>query len=93
MRQELGNAKQELSTYINEASNVMYENTLLRQWSNIPADQLLDLSDMKLKEKVSSSKAVAMQRQLEKEILDLEDERLQLKLKLRSLASLASEKS
>ncbi|CAD7966939.1 unnamed protein product [Amoebophrya sp. A120] len=93
LKQELSETKQELSTYLNEASNIMYENTLLRQWSNIPSDQLLDLSEVKLKEKVSASKAVSMQKQLEKEILDLEDERLQLKMKLRSLAGLASEKS
>ncbi|CAD7955523.1 unnamed protein product [Amoebophrya sp. A25] len=93
MATELSDLKQELGQYLNEASNVMYENQLLRQWSNIPPEQLLDLSEVKLKEKVSASKAVSMQRQLEKEILDLEDERLQLKMKLRSLAALASERS
>lgn len=72
---------------------MLYENQLLRQWCNIPPEQLLDLSEMKLKDRVSSTKAVSEKRQLEKEILDLEDERLALKMRLRSLASLASEKS
>jgi hypothetical protein len=52
VKEELSAKNQELSGFMNEASNVMYENQLLRQWANIPSDQLLDLSEMKLQEKV-----------------------------------------
>eukprot|EP00397_Hematodinium_sp_SG-2012_P000060 GEMP01000060.1.p1 GENE.GEMP01000060.1~~GEMP01000060.1.p1 ORF type:complete len:3670 (+),score=1304.13 GEMP01000060.1:198-11207(+) len=90
---DVTNAKKELSEYLHEASNIVYENMHLRQLAQIPADQLLDLKDMKLMERVAATKAVAMQKLLEKEVNELEDERSQLKMKLRSMTKLAAEKA
>ena len=75
LKQDLSNIQQELSQYMNEASNVMYENTLLRQWSNIPPEQLLDLSEVKLKEKVLLSNSM-------NNLLDLSEIKLKEKVLL-----------
>ena len=40
---------------------------LLREMANIPQDRLLDLSQMKLKEKVSATSTLAEKKQLERE--------------------------
>ena len=57
---------------------------LMFLYKKIPDDQLMDLSSTKLMEQIAATKAVAMQKQLEKEVLDLEEERSKLKMKLRS---------
>jgi len=91
MSNQLGEAKRDLSQYLSEAASIVYENDLLRSIANVKPDQL-DLHDYKLKEKVTSSKAVALQRQLEREVAELEDERAKLKRRMRQMSELAAEK-
>merc|ERR1711918_157032 len=93
LQKQVASSKSELSGYISEVSHVMYENALLRERAGVPQDMLLDLSEYKLKEKVSATKAKTMQKHLQKEVDELEEERTQLKVKLRRLASMAAEKA
>eukprot|EP00930_Biecheleria_cincta_P032429 TRINITY_DN22508_c0_g1_i1.p1 TRINITY_DN22508_c0_g1~~TRINITY_DN22508_c0_g1_i1.p1 ORF type:complete len:4404 (-),score=1151.18 TRINITY_DN22508_c0_g1_i1:37-13248(-) len=91
MKRQVGEAKRDLSNYLSEAASIVYENDLLRSIANVKPEQF-NLQEFKLKEKVTSAKAVAMQRQLEKEVADLEEERSKLKARARQMAELAAEK-
>ena len=91
LKREVGDAKRDLSEYLSEAASIVYENDLLRSIANVQPDQL-SLQEFKLKEKVTSAKAVALQKQLEREVCDLEEERVQLKRRVRQMSELAAEK-
>merc|ERR1712203_639429 len=91
MKQQVGEAKRDLSQYLSEAASIVYENDLLRSIANVRPEQL-NLQEFKLKEKVTSAKAVAMQKQLQREVEELEDERTKLKMKIYKYAELAAEK-
>ncbi|CAL1126366.1 unnamed protein product [Cladocopium goreaui] len=86
----VGEAKRDLSNYLSEAASIVYENDLLRSIANVKPEQL-KLKDFKLKDKVTSAKAMAAAKQLEKEVSELESERTKLKLRLRQLSELAAE--
>ena len=90
---DMAKAKTEMSLFLQEQSQLVYENQYLRQIANVDESELLDLTEIKLKDKVSATKAIATQKQLEREIILLEEERLVLKTKLRRLAALTAERS
>eukprot|EP00435_Cladocopium_sp_Y103_P053694 s2591_g17.t1 len=90
MKRQVGEAKRDLSNYLSEAASIVYENDLLRSIANVKPEQL-KLKDFKLKDKVTSAKAMAAAKQLEKEVSELESERTKLKLRLRQLSELAAE--
>ena len=91
MKRQVGEAKRDLSSYLSEAASIVYENDLLRSIANVKPEEL-KLKDFKLKDKVTSAKAMAAAKQLEKEVSELESERTKLKLRLRQLSELAAEK-
>lgn len=91
MKRQVGEAKRDLANYLSEAANIVYENDLLRSIANVKPEQL-KLKDFKLKDKVTSAKAVAAAKQMEKEVAELEAERGKLKARLRQLSELAAEK-
>merc|ERR1712113_1122475 len=65
MKQQVGEAKRDLSQYLSEAASIVYENDLLRSIANVRPEQL-NLQEFKLKEKVTAAKAVALQKQLQR---------------------------
>ncbi|CAJ1425002.1 unnamed protein product, partial [Effrenium voratum] len=91
MKRQVAEAKRDLSHYLSEAASIVYENELLRNIANVKPEQL-KLQDWKLKDKVTSAKAQAVARQLEKDLAELETERGKLKARLRQMAELAAEK-
>lgn len=91
MKRQVGDSKRDLSQFLSEAASIVYENDLLRSYLGKTPDQL-DLKEFKLKEKISSAKAVALQKQLEREVAELEDERVKLKRRVRQMSELAAEK-
>ncbi|CAK9062053.1 unnamed protein product [Durusdinium trenchii] len=91
MKRQVAEAKRDLSVYLSEAASIVYENDLLRGLANVKPGQL-KLQDFKLKDKVTSAKATAVAKHLEKEVADLEAERTKLKLRVRQLSELAAEK-
>uniref|UniRef100_A0A0G4FPN0 EF-hand domain-containing protein n=1 Tax=Chromera velia CCMP2878 TaxID=1169474 RepID=A0A0G4FPN0_9ALVE len=93
LERETGELKRLQGDFLEEAQELVHENKLLRQMADVPADYGLDLSQMKIASQVLAQGAVARAKHLEREVLDLEEERVELRMKLRSMASLTAHKA
>ncbi|KAF4723789.1 hypothetical protein FOZ63_000198, partial [Perkinsus olseni] len=89
---DLAASRVELSKFLSEAEDVVQENRYLRQVAKIPLDRLLDLTDMKIAERLSSSGAIAQLRVLEQRELEWDHERVKLRRKILELSQMVAEK-
>ncbi|KAF4683620.1 hypothetical protein FOZ60_008834 [Perkinsus olseni] len=89
---DLAASRVELSKFLSEAEDIVQENRYLRQVAKIPLDMLLDLTDMKIAERLSSSGAIAQLRVLEQRELEWDHERVKLRRKILELSQMVAEK-
>ncbi|KAF4693420.1 hypothetical protein FOZ60_010840 [Perkinsus olseni] len=89
---DLAASRVELSKFLSEAEDVVQENRYLRQVAKIPLDRLLDLTDMKIAERLSSSGAIAQLIVLEQRELEWDHERVKLRRKILELSQMVAEK-
>ncbi|EER01727.1 conserved hypothetical protein [Perkinsus marinus ATCC 50983] len=82
----------ELSTYLSEVEDILQENRYLRQVAEVPLDKLIDLTDMKIAERLSCSRAIAQLRVLEQRELEWDHERVKLRRKILELSQMVAEK-
>ena len=83
MGAKLNDALRKLSGISLEAEGVLEENALLREKLGLPADEKLVTKDFRLQSQVTVAQLRAINSQLQREIMELEEDRRKLKMEMR----------
>lgn len=80
---KLNDALRKLSGVSHEAEGMLEENALLRQKLGLPPDEKLATKDFRLQSQVTVAQLRAINSQLQREIMELEEDRRKLKMEMR----------
>ena len=78
--------KDALKKYANisqEAQDLLEENALLRRKLGLPEDEKIEIKDVRLQSQVAVAQLRAINAQLQREIMELEDDRRHMKMEMR----------